>query len=324
MESGICQPPKIPIEKLLHYFRNMEVKPPEGINIPGITITSQLASKKRSTEAPDTIMVNIRKLFNRLTTENVPEIIAELKKIVYLKVSTVSDKDQAIKLIEDIAEEMLQLFIIDGKNIPGYMHLLNAIHNNTTVLAQEKTIGHYFLDKCRLMIISLTSRENIEKLAKLAVNMDDINDRDSYRKQQEKVTNLITLLCHMYKQRNTTNIKLTASHLFHVVKRLLDFCQTLQNELNQLNMDDDDDFELSEIYIKMCSIYSEHLFTFMLIEGIAFAKDPTVVAVRIKEANDEIKTSHMVMSDLINRFKQEIVPKLTEPFLKSKIQMLEI
>lgn len=309
MENNIITPHRLTVSQLLS-LKNQTVKPIDGLNIPNITMPSHLVSKKRSTEANDTLAVNIRLLFNSLTNDNITESKERLRSIVYAKA-------QNVEMLNEIAEELLQNFIISEQNIKNYMHLLNAIWNASVLIqcpdASDKvspTIGNYFLNKCKDMIFNNISEKHIRMLA--LMDQDDSDDLDKYNREREKIINLIITICHLYAQRTTAYIKLTAVQIFSVLKIILDTYTNIQNKMKELGdpyedeCEDEDEYECCR---RMCSIYAEHVYTFLSQQGREFFIDKTVV----KDQN---------LGYLINRFSTEIIPTLTEAYLISKCKSL--
>lgn len=318
MDNPAITSDRIPVEQLLSW-KNHKVKPIDGINIPNITVPAILASKKRATEAADNVVINIRLLFNSITADNVTEIREQLREIVHAKA-------HKVEMLEEIASEILQNFIISDKNIKNYMQLLNAIWKASILLTNnnpnaEKTvspsIGNYFLNNCKNLIFDLISRDNIKKLAEM--DLEDSDQLDIYHRERDKIINLIITICCLYEQRTTALIKLSANHLYTVIKFILDTYQVLQKQMKDLGdpmTGDCQDEQEYETIRKMCSLYAEQIYTFMAREGKDFLEDKTVV--KDKTLGDQY------MQNLVERFKKEVVPTLTEAFLISKCESLNI
>lgn len=318
MAHHTITPDRISVEQLLSW-RNSKVKPIDGINIPNITVPVHLVSKKRPTEAADNIIIKIRQLFNSLTADNVSEIREQLRVIVHAKA-------HKVKILEDIAVEILQNFIVSEQNIKNYMQLLNAIWNASVLIsndpADEKNasppIGNFFLTNCRTLIFDLISKENIKRLAEM--DLEDSVQLDLYNRERDKIINLIVTICCLYDQRKTVLIKLNANHVYSVIKHILDIYAKLNERMVELGNpyeEDCKDEEEYEILRKMCSLYAEQLYTFMYREGKEFIADKTV----IKDRNTQ---TDQFMESLVERFKKEIVPTLSESYLVSKCQCLDV
>ncbi len=312
LQSGVkITPQTISVSQLLA-FKKQKVKPIDLLNVPGITIPPHLISKKRHTEATDTLTLNIRMLFNSLTTDNLAKVKKQLREIIV-------EKAKNAEMIEEISQEVLSNFIISEQNIKNYMHLLNAIsaacvlmpHVTGTTKNVSPTIGNHFLGKCKDLILRSISDENIRKLA--ATDLDDPDQLDIYNREREKIINLIITICFLYEQRNTTNIKLTAIHLFDLIKNIMnahDLLQARMRELGNPYEEDCSDEEEYELCRKMCSLYAEHLYTFMSRQASEFNKDDT-----------DIKGHKMI--ELTERFRNEIVPLLSEAYLISKCDAIK-
>lgn len=309
MEDHTITPQRISIDYFLT-VRNQKIKPIDGLNVPNITMPPHLVSKKRSTEAGDTLSINIRHLFNSLTDDNIVKVKNQLKEIVYAKAKT-------IEMLNEIAEEVLQNFLISDKYIKNYMQLLNGIWNaqllvpNTNPVDKKvsPSIGNLFLAKCKDMIFLLISEKNIRRLAEL--DQDDPDQQDTYNREREKIINLIVTICSLYEQRNTPLIKLTALQLYFVMKHIIEYYNTNQMRMKELGNPYEEDCSNEGEYEtcrKMCTLYAEQLYTFMFRQGKDFIQDSTVI-------KDDKETT---LQNLVERFKMEMVPTLTEAFLKSK------
>jgi hypothetical protein len=310
MDSRTITPQTISVAQFLA-FKNQKVKPIDGLNIPNITVPPHLVSKKRHTEASDTLAINIRMLFNSLTSDNLAKIKKQLRE-------TIVEKAKSSEMIEEIAQEILSNFIISEQNIKNYMHLINAISTACIILPTSgntktvsPTIGNYFLGKCKDLIMNFISDSNIRKLAQM--DLEDSDQLDIYNREREKINNLIITICCLYEQRNTANIKLTAIHLFDLIKNILNIYNSLQKKMSELGNpyeEDCTDEEEYELCRKMCSLYAEQLYTFMNKQAVEFNKDQTDVR-------------GQKLEELTKRFRNEIVPTLTEAYLESKCETIK-
>ena len=292
----------------LNEWKDRPVKPIDNMNIQYITVPEHLAGKKRSTEQKDTIENNIRPLFNSVTVTNI-QIVKEQLRLVVLS------KTHNIDSLKSIAIEILHNFIISEQTIKTYLHLLNAIHGISITVPDEispligvevvktktsKSIGNLFLEECRLLFIKLSLFNNIKTIA--AIDTDTIDGMDLYTKQISEISNLLLLFCVLYQQRNTTNIKLTASHLIPVIKTLIDNHNKCREKMKELGdpyedeCEDEDDYELHK---KMTSIYARQLYILFNDQGHHFAKDTT-------------SSKSTTLPELIELFKRSVVPFIYE------------
>lgn len=311
--------PKITVQSLLS-LRNSKVRPIEGLVIPNITVPPHLESKKRIGEENSGISVNIRQLFNSLTAHNIPKCIEQLLNIII--------KAQTVEMIEEVAQEMLNNFIKSEQNIKNYIHLLNSVSSSCIFIPSKKdntqshnsgvsgkqrispTIGNCFLTKCRDMIFSFVDASNIRKLAEM--DQDDVDELDEYNRRREQINNLITTICYLYEQRHSPNINLSSLQLYPLISGILAHYQNNLSKMKELGdpYEDCSDEEEYEILRKMCILYAEQLCVFMTREAKNFAKDKDIVR-------------GQYMSHLIERFKSEVVPTLTEQYLVYKCQSIE-
>ena len=301
----------IPVEDFLTYMKCNTV-PLEGLNIPNITVPPHLVSKKRPTEASDSIAVDIRYLFNSLTQDNLPEVKEELNKII-------SEKAKNAKMLEEVAIEILDNFIMKEENVKNCMHLLNTVSKQCRLISTQSTdgtknnqttptIGYYFLDKCYMMIMEVISEKQINELANL--NQDDEDELDKYNRDREKINNLIATVCCLYEQRNTSNIKLTSYQLYPLINNNIIEKHAKYNSLLKDLTEDDQNYEL---YRKICNLYAEQVYIFLSCAGEDFLKEPSFI----------VKDKTYFMKDLVERFKTEVIPVISEAFLSSNCKLLK-
>lgn len=304
----------IHIEEFLSW-KDRPVKSIDGINIPNITIPSHLFSKKRATETSETLSISIRFLFNSLTAENVTEIKKNLREIVFAKAQT-------IDALKEVAEEILQNFIINETNIKNYMQLLNAVFNASILVAgtSEKpiTIGNCFLNKCREKIFSLIEEKHVRNIADM--DLDDNDQLDLYNREREKISNLIITICCLYEQRNSpSSIKLNSGSVYAVMKTIFDVYDKNQKQMAVLGNPYEGDCSDEDEYVilrKMCTLYAEQLYIFMEQQGKEFVKDQTIIKDRMVPGDHKLAV-------LVDRFKLSIIPTLTESYIISKCQSLK-
>jgi len=227
----LVRPKIISIDQMLQWKKICRMKPIDGLHIENITIPAHLASKKRITEAPDTIAIHVRKFFNSVTEHNVASVQKQLIEIVISKAQNVAS-------IIEIADEILKSFMVAGEqNIKNYIQLLNVIHSAQILVPDSpegtsKTIGYYFLQKCRDTIFDKIGETNVSSLAKM--DLDDPDQLDTYTREREKIINLIITICGLYDQRNTTFFKINRMPIFSVVKNLLDVYQKYHKKWKHL------------------------------------------------------------------------------------------
>lgn len=304
----IYSPETISISEFIVY-KKQKVKPIDGVNIPNIVYPPHLVSKKRSTEAEDKLVIDIRQLFNSLTMDNISLVKEQLRTVIIAKAKT-------SEMIREIAEEILLNFLVSEQNVKNYMHLLNAISPVCVCISASsnevsQTIGNFFLNNCKNFIFENISEQKIRSLAQL--DQYDPDDLDKYTQEREKISNLIVTLCFLYDQRNTSNIKLKATQLYPVLDTIFSNYNKIRNSMNVLGDPEDDceDEEEYEILRKMCTIYAEQLYTFIVRSGKDYLEDDTVI-------------NNGTMASLIPRFKSEIIPTLTEAFIISKCEELKL
>lgn len=303
--SNMYCPKKIAVEQLVEW-KDRSVKSIDGLVIPHITVPPHLVSKKRATEAIETITINIRQLFNSLTTENISQVKQQLK-------DTILEKAKNEQCIKDIAQEILSNFLISEVNIKNYMHLLNAISpicilvSNGSGKNVSPSIGNMFLMYCRDLILDYVQLANVKKLA--LYDLDDMDQVDIYNRERTKIINLIITICYLYEQRHTANLKLTALQLVPLIKTLLNNYQILQNKMKELGNPYEEDCADEEEYencTRMCTIYAEQIYEFIYRELEEFKTDDTRI-----NTNETLQT-------VVERFRTEVIPTLSQAYLRSK------
>lgn len=304
---------KINIEDLKRFI-NATTKPIDGPLIPNVTYPPHMVGKQRSTQVEETIQLSIRKLFNSLTTDNFDLIKEELLKIIKNRIKNGQD-------IQNIAEEFVENFIISETNIPNFMKLLNCVYNvavctgvndTTGEKIHSKTIGAYFISKCRERIITASSLSIVNSLAKL--DQDDMDQLDTYNREREKIINLIITLCELYGQRMQNLIRLTATHLYPFINSIIDKHNNIILEMKELgnpleeDCKDEDQYQLLSL---SADLYAEQLYTFISRKGSDFLKDTTVI-------------NGVNMGHLVKRFREEVEPNISVNYLVQKCKLMKL
>lgn len=281
--------------------------PIPNLVIPNIIIPANLSNIKPRTEMKETISTYIRHLLNSITTENVHI----LKKQLLIDINEKVESDSSLN---EIADELLQSFIISKYNIDNYMQILNTIYKAAFKKGEvlSNTIGNIFLDKLRQMIFTKIDEKHIFMLAQK--DLEDEDEQDFYNKEREQIINLIIILCKLYDQRKTPLVKLNAMHIYAVMEKILNFHKKNYDMMIKLGNPVEgecDDEEQYEYLRKLCHLYAEQLYIFLFTNGDKFMQD-----------NDKIKGN--TLSDLVDRFKKEVLPVLSETYLQSRCKSLNL
>lgn len=308
--------------KFIRERLNYQTQPiPGQVLIPHIMMTD--SQKKKS------VAIEVRKLFNSVTKDNITEVKNELRKMVteYL---VKTPKDHIPDEMNSIANEMLHNFIVSESNIKIYMQMLNAIFNvavnhidqNTGEPVQSKPIAYYFLNNCKNLVLKNISEETIRSLA--VKNSDDEDELDSFNKEKAKICNLILTICSLYDQRTSSNIKLTAVPVHNVINIILSKHAELITRMKNLGNPYEDDVEcLDEVEYeclgRMCSIYTELIIVFFDCEYESFMTDLTIISNKIIVDGLDIVRNE-TLADIVNRFKEEIFPKIAEPHMRVRCE----
>lgn len=319
-------------------MRNVPVTAINSLTIPNITVPPNLTAR-RKTQAPDSISILIRPLFNGVTRENVQQLCAALRQIVI-------EKAHSVELLDEVAEEILQNFIIDDKKIDLCLLLLNSVFNATVLLQTDKSdrmegttrtsrpdksnnhdensdvrqmsdpIGRRFIYKCKVMVFDCINKNNIAKLAKC--DLDNMIEKDLYNRERDKIFNLILILCTLYDQKDKpATIRLTGIPLYTVIRYILDNHADIQNQMNELGdpyKGECSNEEEYEYLRRMSNLYAEQLCIFFDREGKNFRLDKTAIPCKSGKST--------LLAELIERFQITVFPFITEAYISSKYDHL--
>lgn len=308
METNNINLNKIDIHQFME-LKKRNVEPVTELMLQNIKIPPNLKNKR--IDISNDLIINIRQLFNSLTKNNIEDIKKKLKEIII-------SKSHTSETMENISNEILLNFIISERNIKNFMSLLNAVSLICVLIGDDKnkknvspTIGNFFLNKCKEMIFNLLDDKNINMLAKL--DQDNIDDLDTYNKGREKIINLIITICYLYGQRNTSYVKLLPSHIYSLMNLIIEKYNNNNKIMKELGNPYESECLNEEEYITLSNmniLYAEQLYTFLEYKGTEMIKDDTI----IKETT---------LNKLVKKFKEEIMPTLTEAFLISKCENLK-
>uniref|UniRef100_A0A6C0LQJ5 MIF4G domain-containing protein n=1 Tax=viral metagenome TaxID=1070528 RepID=A0A6C0LQJ5_9ZZZZ len=289
------------------------------LTIPNIVIPKEYNSIK-SISKKEELILDIRQIFNATTNGNVEKMKEKLREIVI-------NKTTSSESLKDISDEIFECFLVSEQTIPSYMQLLNSVYNikYKDESDNSQTIGQLFLSKCKkyIEIHSSDSEVSDEYTVRSIASLDQLNEMefDKYNKSKTKIINLMIILCHLYRQNNTAFIKIGANHIHFIMSLFLtkhSFCQKRIGELgNPYEGEDCKDDNEFEIHYRMSHLYAEFFYILLEKNGHDFIKDQTSISV--KDSDKKIQ-----LSDLIERFKQEIVPKFSEAYLISKWEELNL
>ena len=318
MEPNIIKSKSISIDQIKYLVSNHRVKPIENLLISDITFPSSLSSRRRQTESDSELVINVRLIFNSLSTENINQRSEQLEKIVM-------ENAKSVEMINDIANEIFSHFLNDEKMIPCYLRLLNAVYrmgNCPIGMSIEElkktnngpTIGNHFLRKCRDIIVGMIAFKNIKILSDY--DLDDVEELDKYNDQREKIFNLITTICYLYEQRNSPYIHLTALQLIPLMSSIIkchafaiDELSKTSNPYEDENCSDEDATKYESLR-RMANIYAEQLYVFISREAKRFVEDNTC-------------QGDLTCKSIVDIFKRQVVPTLTEAYMINKCKNID-
>ena len=315
MEKSEHRPRKISVAQILAYRARSKIeghKPYQPANfqkVPNITIPEAFVAKNDRLGNIDPIVAKIRELFNALTVDNINVIESQLKEAIRNIASNHHSADV-------IANEILANIVVSERNIVNYLRILNSIKEIKITCPVTKTIsntiGNCFLNACRLMITEVTKLANVEKLA----NLDpyDEDDIDILNSEREKFHNLILTICELYSWRKKPGyINLTANHIYAPIHRIISSHGMVMKKMQELGDPEESecyDEERYEVYSRMCSLYTEQLYTFMNKSGADFIRDPT-------------QTSSGKLDMHVKTFRESIIPTIKQNWLLIKCNSID-
>lgn len=299
------RPTEITVEQILE-FRKYVAKPIPNFIIPGIYIPPHLEEKTITFENLNTYIATIRKIMNTITDTTCPASIKKIEKIITENFRTSKD-------VESVAVEILENFLVSDRCLDLFMRILNTVSPYCVVIdkVEKKTtkkIGEYFLSHCRSKIFGMINIDVVRELCLL--DQDDIDQQDKYGKDMERTFNMINLLCELYSQRNTNNINVRAPQIGSAIHHIITVYRNLQNKLKELGDPYEGECQDEEEYMlvtRMCTVYGDLLYGFMNKQIASFMSDQNVI-------NPDIGK----LCNLVEIFKTEIIPSLTESYLISK------
>jgi hypothetical protein len=290
------RPAQIDID-VLRTLAKQPTKPIDGLVLPNISIPASMMGKVRATQATDSIRIRIRKYLNAITVDNVDSIRQNIDKVVCESAQTSDD-------LNEIANELLSNFIQNGRSIKQFLKIFNQISmfavpegvNQNGTPIPSKTIGVYFIAACGLKIKSTISRATMQENANL--DMSDPDMEDKYNGNRERAINLIQTVCELYKQQTSQEVpkpkSLSSKAVYEVIESLLDCHFDMISEANT----------------KIAHICAEYLYHFMQFGIKLFMADKTAVK------------GSSTLADLVKRFSDNVVPKMTESYLIEKSKIL--
>lgn len=278
----------IPINTIIECKNTLVAEPIKGLRIPNISIPDHLKDIKKTN-----IDIEVRILFNCLSKNNIEEMS---KKLV-----SVTEKAKDANDIELITKEIFASFLVSKDRVEDCMPLLNAADYACVLLKGSKTtqrIGNIFIEQCRKAITDKIKLDNIKKLA--LYNTTKVDEEDEYNKEREIITCIIFTLCLLYEQKNTTMIKLMADHLIPLISVIQDnFFRCLERVVGK-----------DDIPSRMACLYVEQLYLFFSRLGKTFLQDDKTV-------------NGVKLADLVNRFREEIVPAISRESLRYRCTSIE-
>jgi hypothetical protein len=283
--------------------------------IPNITIPEEMIYKPPSVGDP--LAIEIRGLFNALTSNNISEIKESAKQAIISKAKT----EESLSII---AQEILGCLTDTENNIDLYFPILSFIHTSRIEYPNlsdskpkySKTLAYFFLMKCRDQFISTTDEKTVRDLAKL--DIDIVDQRLKYNEDRAKVFNLIAVICRLYNQRkDIKSLRLNHNQLYEVIDKLLSShndCQTKMKQLGDPFNDDEECKDEDEFMVqqKMAHIYAEYIYVF-----IENSKD--IINDHDPIAGDPKPTN---LASLVTKYKNDVIPKISESYLRAKCQAL--
>lgn len=309
--------PHISINKLITLMNsiscdNVLITPISGFKIQNINMPD---CYKKQHELQKTTLSEIRLIFNTLTYNNLDNSEINLTNVLHnsLPVEANNKKISNYNLLLQIIKEILELFLVDQKNVKMFYILLSKVANIAVGDDFKYSIKYIFLQECRLKFNNLTNELNIRHLA----SQDDSDDgRDIYTRGFDKISNLMLLFSELYIMRDKPVLNIGSNQMISIIIALFEnYTESYKNctsFLNKYDLDEIDDDLYNEYLIlkKINIIYASH---------ICYVFSLTISLFK----NDKVEYKNTSLHNLIDRFKNEIVPTIKEKYLISKIKDIE-
>lgn len=296
---------QIPIETILTYKNTVYAEPIKDLLLPNVVVPKHLKGEKYND-----VCLEVRAVFNALTKLNIVDQTAKLVNIVNQKAV---DKESLRK----IAKEIFESFMVSEANIPNCMPLLNAVCNKCSMNDDLfQSIGDIFVDLCRVTIIDIVSWSSVEKLATL--DRDDLDELDTYNKERDKTCCIISILCHLYDQRNQSKVKLSAEQLIPTMMLIMTNYNRCVKEMKELGdplkseCTDEDTYFLRD---DMRHLYIEQMYSLLCNRAHVYLADKT----KYKSAQKE----ELQFKDVINVFRRNVIPSIAQDHLKERCKEIK-
>ncbi len=281
-------------------------KPPK---IPGINVPDSMIQKLPQVGNP--LSLEVRGIFNAITADNIYSMKEKLK-------LTIQTKVRDVEALGIIAEEVMRCLIDTENNIEIYFPMINFSHSSVIIYPidetgkapRSKSLGYFFILKCRDEITKNIDEKEINKLAQLSLEDGDTEKFNKYNDERSKTFNLITVICRLYRQRHSEDlIKIKSRSLYEVINILLEMHDKCQKEMDELGdptkeeseCKDEDAYFLKD---RMAHIYAEYIYSF--IEG----------------AREIINDAEANLCTLVDKFKETVIPKMSQAYLKAKCKQI--
>ena len=302
---------------------------PINLGIPNLTIPNNMVPRQfGNTES--SIKLKVRELLNIVTKDSIIGTANKLRSVIDEETRE-RGKLANSSILKDIANEFLDTFLVSGKQLNEHLQLLNSIYmiaikEPSTQVSDakpilSKSIGGFITDLLKEKYMSLVSESNVKAMAMRDV--DNPDEQDLYYREEDKLINIISLICAMYNQRNTKNISLHSTHIIIILNKLLtSHANIIKNLKNLENNDDESENEEEyDIYRRMATIYEKCMYTVFkdYHKDMVNDKDPLV-----KKDVDGNIIQTVLLKDLINMFKKNVIPHICEMYLISLVKSLNI
>lgn len=343
-ENKQFRPDKIDKTIFLGYIQNPNnVLYPINLGINNITVPNNLMPRHFGNNE-SMIKLKIRELLNTVTKESIVSSVNKLRAVIDEETKERGEKADSSILV-DIAQEFLDTFLVSGKQLNEHLQLLNHIrliaikehatrasqssqssqisqsHNTNVKMILSKSISEYFTDMLKDKYMLLVAESNVRKMAMR--DMDNPDEQDLYYREEEKIINIINLICAMYNHRTTENIRLSSTHIIIVFNKLLTNYSKVSECLKKLGHPDDDCLDEDEYDIcrKMATIYEKMMYTLLK----DYHADMMTDTLPLKKKDNTGKIIQEIkLSDLINTFKKEVIPNICEMYLISLVKKLNL
>lgn len=280
--------------------------PPSKMKIPGII------QNQANPLGNLGITEQVRVIINGTTSDS----LEKMKRTLQVEVSKNAAKEADLDEIADIfLNFMIKAESPDKSDDPSkvilmIMSLLNSVYaaasSEPTKGTASKTIGRFFLEKCRTTVFSKIQGKVIQEFAEKTEEGDD--GTNEYLTFKSRLINLVVIICLMYEQRKQPKICIQFKQIHSVIEELFNLHKNSHEQWSKMkDSKDSNDRYKSRVLRTICDTYAE-----LLMEFLSRVKSSFEL-----EAAENRDSAHKIQT----RFQKQVVDTLPDGLIKTKCSM---